>query len=228
MDNNKLKSTALGGIAHNPTFVLVLGMCPTIAMSTSLMSSLGMGLATTAVLILTNTLISLCRKLISDKVRIPCYILIIATMVTIVDMAINRFLPDLYQVLGLFIPLIVVNCIIFARAESFASSNKVGYAALDGLSMGLGFTLSLSILGLIRELLSYGNVAFTFGATERVREILPVFQKPVGGFIMLAVLMAAFNAIYKAVKRTAIDRQNELMQTATNARPENANKGVGA
>ncbi|MDR1094523.1 MAG: electron transport complex subunit E [Clostridiales bacterium] len=227
MDKKKFKSTALNGLVNNPTFVLVLGMCPTIAVSKTLTGALGMGLATTAVLILTNTLIAACRKLISDKVRIPCYILIIATMVTIVDMSIERFLPDLYAILGLFIPLIVVNCIIFARAESFASCNPVGYAALDGLSMGLGFTLSLSVLGAVRELLSYGGLAFTFGAAERAREVMPIFQTPVGGFIMLAVLMAAFNAVYKAVKRAAIDRQNELMRGA-DPRPDKANKGVAA
>jgi len=235
MDKSKFKSTALGGLTNNPAFVLVLGMCPTLATSKTFMSALGMGIATTAVLLMTNVLISLCRKFITDKVRIPCYVLIIATMTTVVDMLIKKFIPGLHGILGIFIPLIVVNCIIFARAESFASANKVGYAAVDGLSMGLGFTAALMILGFIRELLTYGNIKFTFEAVARTKHNLTgseflfgIFAQPIGAFIMLALLMAAFNAVYKAVKGASVDRQNELMKSQTITRPENADKGVTA
>ena len=228
MDKKKFKEVALNGLTNNPIFVLVLGMCPMLAVSKTLMGSIGMGLATTLVLVLTNTLISLCRKLISDKVRIPCYILIIATMVTLVDLLIKKFLPDLDAILGVYIPLITVNCIIFARAESFASSNKVGYAATDGLSMGLGFTAAMAVLGFFREFLSFGSIAFTFGAATYKHDVMPIFQTPVGGLIMLAILMAVFNAVYRALNLKSIDKQNKLMQSSTITRPENADKAVTA
>lgn len=202
-DKNKLKQTALGGIIQNPTFVLVLGMCPTIAASTSLINALGMGLSTMAVLTLSNIFVSLFRKIIPDKVRIPAYILIMATITTVIDLAMQKFLPSLSKSLGVFIPLIVVNCIIFARAEAFASQNKVGYAALDGLSMGAGFTLSLSLLAVIRELLAYGNIMLASPAEDVISEarntFMPIFVTPVGGFITLAVLLAAFSAVYKKI-----------------------------
>ena len=138
MDVKKLKETALGGILNNPVFVLVLGMCPTIGMSTNVTNALGLGLATAFVLIVSNVFVSLLRKIIPDKVRLPSYIIIIATFVTLVQLFLAKFLPALNASIGRFIPLIVVNCIILGRAEAFAGKNSVGYAALDGVSMGLG------------------------------------------------------------------------------------------
>ncbi len=181
MDIKKLKETALGGILNNPVFVLVLGMCPTIGMSTNVTNALGLGLATAFVLVFSNVFVSLLRKVIPDKVRLPSYIIIIATFVTLVQLFLAKFLPSLNASIGRFIPLIVVNCIILGRAEAFASKNSVGYSALDGLSMGLGFTCSLVILGGIRMLL----IAAGFS----------VFSTAAGGFITLGLLMALFNFI---------------------------------
>ncbi|MDE6399161.1 MAG: electron transport complex subunit RsxE [Clostridiales bacterium] len=181
MDTKKLKDTALGGIRNNPVFVLVLGMCPTIGMSTNVQNALGLGLATAFVLIFSNVFISLLRKVIPDKVRLPSYIIIIATFVTLVQLFLTKFLPALNASIGRFIPLIVVNCIILGRAEAFASKNSVGYAALDGVSMGLGFTCSLVILGAIRMAL----IAAGFG----------IFETAAGGFITLGCLMALFNYV---------------------------------
>lgn len=179
MDIKKLKETALGGVLNNPVFVLVLGMCPTIGMSTNVTNALGLGLATAFVLVFSNVFISLLRKVIPDKVRLPSYIIIIATFVTIVQLFLAKFLPSLNSSIGRFIPLIVVNCIILGRAEAFASKNSVGYAALDGVSMGLGFTVALVILGAVRMLLIAAGFA--------------VFGTAAGGFITLGLLMALFN-----------------------------------
>jgi len=229
-DKNKFKQTALGGIIQNPIFVLVLGMCPAIAVSTSLINALGMGAATLIVLVLSNVFISLCRKIIPDKVRIPAYILIIATLTTLIDLAMQKFLPSLSKSLGVFIPLIVVNCIIFARAEAFASSNKVGYAALDGLSIGVGFTLALALLAVLRELLAYGNIVLSSPAEDVIaearNEIMPIFVTPAGGFIMLAILLAAFNAIYKKVTRA--QKEKAIAKEVTQPLPKNASKEVTA
>lgn len=181
MDTKKLKDTALGGIRNNPVFVLVLGMCPTIGMSTNVQNALGLGLATAFVLIFSNIFISLLRKVIPDKVRLPSYIIIIATFVTLVQLFLTKFLPALNASIGRFIPLIVVNCIILGRAEAFASKNSVGYAALDGVSMGLGFTCSLVILGAIRMALIAAG--------------LGIFETAAGGFITLGCLMALFNYV---------------------------------
>lgn len=219
LDKNKLKQTAWGGIVQNPTFVLVLGMCPTIAVSTSLINALGMGAATIIVLTLSNIIVSLCRKAVPDNVRIPAYILIIATLTTIIDLAMKRFTPELSESLGVFIPLIVVNCIIFARAEAFASKNSVGYAAVDGLSMGIGFTLALSLLGLCRELLAYGSISFS---GEHTGEFIPIFAKPAGGFLMLAILLAAFNTVYKKV--TQVQKEKARAAKLTQPLPQNASK----
>ena len=189
----ELKKTAKNGLfSSNPTFKLVLGTCPTLAVTTSMMSGIAMGLATTFVLLFSNILISALRKVIPDKVRIPAYIVIIATFVTLIEMFMSKFLPDLYDTLGVFISLIVVNCIIFARAESFASQNPVLESAADGLFMGLGFTLSLSLIGACREILGSGSILGL--------EILPasfprigLFVLPAGGFLMFGLLMAFFN-----------------------------------
>lgn len=181
MDMKKFKETALGGLLNNPVFVLVLGMCPTIGMSTNVTNALGLGLATAFVLVFSNIFVSLLRKVIPDKVRLPSYIIIIATFVTLVQLFLAKFLPSLNASIGRFIPLIVVNCIILGRAEAFASKNSVGYAALDGISMGLGFTCALVLLGGIRMLLIAAG--FT------------IFESAAGGFITLGLLMALFNYI---------------------------------
>ena len=186
MDKKEIKETLLGGILNNPVFVLVLGTCPTIAKSDTISNALGLGLATAFVLICSNLFISLLRKLIPDKVRLPAYIVIIATFVTIVQLFVAKFLPDLNKSIGAFIPLIVVNCIILGRAEAFASKNNVGYSVLDGISMGIGFTLSLLLMGSIRQGLS------ALGLT--------IFQATAGGFIVFGLLMALFNFVLYEVK----------------------------
>ena len=156
---NKALNTVLNGILReNPVFALVLGMCPTLATTTSAINGMSMGLATTFVLICSNVVISLLKNLIPNKVRIPAFIVVIATFVTMVQLLMQAYLPAIYEVLGLFIPLIVVNCIVLGRAEAFAAKNNVGLSALDGLGMGLGFTLALTLIGAVRELLGTGCV----------------------------------------------------------------------
>ena len=211
MDKKKLKSALFDGvIKNNPTFVLVLGMCPTLAMTTKLSQGFAMGVATMVVLIFSNLLISLLRKIIPERMRIPCYIVIISTFVIMVEMLMKKFLPDLYSVMRTFISLIVVNCIILARAESYASKNGPLYAVADGLSTGLGFTLSLCVMSAVREFLTTGGL---FGAT------IPGFmQMEAGaanafGFIVLAFLMAAFNGVRIFRK----DRDNERLIVAARA-----------
>jgi electron transport complex protein RnfE len=193
---SKASQTVLNGILkENPTFVLVLGMCPTLATTTSAFNGMSMGLATLFVLVCSNVVISLLKNLIPDKVRIPSFIVVIATFVTLVQLLMQAYLPAIYNVLGLFIPLIVVNCIVLGRAEAFAAKNTVGLSALDGIGMGLGFTLALTILGAIRELLGTGAI---FGW-----QIFPdnygalVFVLAPGAFICLAYLMVAANKLQK-------------------------------
>jgi electron transport complex protein RnfE len=190
-----------GIFGENPTFRLVLGMCPTLATSTAVANAFGMGLAATFVLVCSNVIISLLRKIIPDEVRIPCYIVVVATFVTIVDKVMAAGAPGLHQVLGIFIPLIVVNCIILGRAEAFASKNTIGRAFLDGLGMGLGFTLALSILSVIREPLGEGTflVAEDFGF-EGIRVISEdkqalMFILPPGAFITLGLVLAGINKL---------------------------------
>lgn len=180
-----------GLIKENPTWVLVLGMCPTLATTTSAINGLCMGLATTFVLMMSNIVISLLKSVVPDKVRIPCFIVIIATFVTIVQMVMQGFLQSLYESLGLFIPLIVVNCIVLGRAEAFASKNNVWHSFLDGLFMGLGFTWALTLLGIVREALGAGTFfdhSFIGGADGMLLFILAP-----GGFICLGLLMALIN-----------------------------------
>ncbi|MBQ9638745.1 MAG: electron transport complex subunit E [Bacteroidales bacterium] len=180
-----------GLIKENPTWVLVLGMCPTLATTTSAINGLCMGLATAFVLTMSNTVISLLKSLIPDKVRIPAFIVIIAAFVTIVKMFMQAYLPSLFDSLGLFIDLIVVNCIVLGRAEAFASKNNVGQSALDGLFMGLGFTWALTLVGMVRELLGAGALfghSLIGGADGMLMFILPP-----GGFICLGLLMALVN-----------------------------------
>lgn len=182
-----------GIIKENPTFVQVLGMCPTLAVTSSAINGAGMGLSATVVLIGSNIVISLLRKVIPDEIRIPAYITIIATLVTVLQFLLKAYLPELNKSLGIFIPLIVVNCIILGRAEAFASKNGVLDSLFDGLGMGLGFTLSLTVLGIIRELLGNGTV---FG-----KQIMPQAYNPAlimvlapGAFFTLGILMAILNA----------------------------------
>lgn len=183
-----------GLFTNNPTFVQLLGMCPTLAVTTSLANALGMGLSTTAVLICSNLFISILRKHVPPQVRIAAYIVIISGFVTAVEMLLHAFLPSLYASLGLFIPLIVVNCIILARAEAFASKNPPLRSLFDGLAMGLGFTLALSLLGLVRELLGAGTV-LGYDVTPQAVEPMLFFIMPSGAFLTLAFLIAAVNAI---------------------------------
>lgn len=188
-----------GLIKENPTFVQLLGMCPTLAVTTTLQNGLGMGLSATVVLVASNVLISLLRKIIPDKVRIAAYIVIIATFVTLVKMCLEAYLPDLATQLGIFIPLIVVNCIILARAEAFASKNGVGRSAMDGLGMGLGFTGALCIISAVREFFGAG----TIWGIEIYGDILApisIIGMPPGGFIVLGLLVALINYIVEKSK----------------------------
>ena len=183
-----------GLVDENPTFVQIIGMCPTLAVTTSAVNGLGMGLSTTAVLLCSNVAISLLRKVIPDKIRIPAFVVVIATFVTIVGMLLKAYLPALDAALGLFIPLIVVNCIILARAESFASKNNPTESAVDGLGMGLGFSMALTILGAIREILGNGSLfgLSLFGASY---EPMLLFILPPGAFLTLGFLLAGFNKL---------------------------------
>lgn len=184
---SKLKVLTKGLIKENPVLVLVLGMCPTLAVTTSVFNALGMGLATTFVLVMSNMLISLLKNVIPSTVRIPAYIVVIATFVSIVDLVLQGFVPALASSLGLFIPLIVVNCIVLGRAESFASKNSVPDSILDGLGMGLGFTLALSVVGFIRELLGSGSI---FGHTFIEGDGILIFVLAPGAFFVLGFAMA--------------------------------------
>lgn len=195
MKKNKFSIVLNGLIAENPIFVLMLGMCPTLATTTSAINGLGMGLATTFVLIFSNLVISLIKNLVPENVRIPSYIVVIATFVTILDMLMQAYLPSLHESLGLFIPLIVVNCIVLGRAESFASKNKVFDSALDGIGIGLGFTFALGLLGMIRELLGAGTL-FGFRIFPEDYGMLMFILAP-GAFISLAYLIAIVNRIRK-------------------------------
>lgn len=191
---NKMKILTKGLLKENPAFVLVLGMCPSLAVTTSAINALGMGLATTFVLLMSNMLISLLKNVIPNKVRIPAYIVVIATFVTIVDLVLKRFVPPLAESLGLFIPLIVVNCIVLGRAEAFASKNSVLDSVLDGIGMGLGFTLSLFVIGSIREILGSGSFLGLSIPFMKGNEIL-VFVLAPGAFIVLGFVMALVRRI---------------------------------
>lgn len=183
-----------GIIEENPTFVQLLGMCPTLAVTTSVSNAIGMGLSATFVLMCSNLAISLVRKLVPNKIRIAAYVVIIATFVSIVEMLLNAYLPALSESLGMFIPLIVVNCIILARAESFAAKNSPIPSALDGIGMGLGFTGALTIIGTVRELLGNGTILgfSVFGAAYNPALI---FILPPGAFLVLGTIIAVINMI---------------------------------
>ena len=193
--SNGLKTFTNGILKENPTFVLVLGMCPTLATTTSAINGMAMGLATMFVLVCSNVVISLLKNLIPDKVRIPAFIVVIATFVTIVQLTLQAYLPAINDVLGLFIPLIVVNCIVLGRAEAFAAKNSVGLSALDGLGMGLGFTLALTLLGAIRELLGSGSVFGLHVYSDHYASL--IFVLAPGAFIALAYLLAVVNKLQK-------------------------------
>ena len=195
MSNNRLSLIWKGIIKENPTFVLILGMCPTLGTTTSAINGLGMGVATMAVLILSNIFIAMIKNLIPDKVRIPAFIVVIASFVTVVDMLMQAFVPSLYASLGVFIPLIVVNCIILGRAEAFASKNGILDSALDGVGIGLGFTLSLTTIGAVREVLGNGAI---FGISLGIGDYMPlVFVLAPGAFLVLGFLMVLFNKYLK-------------------------------
>ena len=190
-----LKPLYNGIIKENPTFVLMLGMCPTLAVTTSAINGMGMGLTTMVVLIMSNFVISALRKIIPSRMRIPAYIVIVASLVTVVQLLLQAYIPSLYDTLGIYIPLIVVNCIILGRAEAFASKNKAIPSMLDGLGMGLGFTLSLTLLGTIREILGSGK-AFNFPIFNENYGML-IFVLAPGAFLALGYLIAIVNRIRK-------------------------------
>lgn len=189
-----------GLVKENPTFVLMLGMCPTLAVTTSAINGIGMGLSTTAVLIMSNMLISILRKIIPDSVRMPAFIVVVASFVTIVDFLLEGFVPDLYSSLGLYIPLIVVNCIILGRAESYASKNPVLPSIFDGVGMGLGFTVGLTSIGIVRELIGAGQI-FGFQVMPDSYEPLTIFILAPGAFFVLACLVALQNKVKKSMAR---------------------------
>ena len=190
---NYFKTIINGIIKENPTFVLLLGMCPTLATTTSAVNGLGMGVATMFVLICSNTFISLLKNLIPDGVRIPCYIVVIASFVTLLQMLMQAYVPDLYKTLGIFIPLIVVNCVILGRAEAFAAKNNILASICDGIGIGIGFTLALTVLGFVRELLGNGAV-FGYRIFPESMNML-VFVLAPGAFITLGLLLAIVNKV---------------------------------
>ena len=194
-----------GIVKENPTLVLLLGMCPTLAVSTRAMNGIGMGLSTTAVLICSNLVISLLRKTIPDEVRLPAYIVIVASLVTVTELLIEAYLPSLYTELGIYIPLIVVNCIILGRAEAYANKHAPMLSVMDGLGMGVGFTLALTVAGALREILGNGTV---FGAQLLPSGVDPIgiFIQPPGAFLVIAFIIAVMNALgIKTRQRKLVD-----------------------
>lgn len=198
---NKYVERLYNGIMkENPTFVMMLGMCPTLAVTTSAINAIGMGLSTTVVLILSNMLISMLRKIIPDSVRMPAFIVVVASFVTMVQFLLQGFIPSLYDSLGLYIPLIVVNCIILGRAESYASKNPVLLSMCDGIGMGLGFTFGLTCIGIVRELIGAGKI---FGLQQMPSGYEPVtiFILAPGAFLVLAFIVAGRNKIIKTLEK---------------------------
>ncbi|MBR3357837.1 MAG: electron transport complex subunit E [Solobacterium sp.] len=192
--NKYLERLYNGIIRENPTLILMLGMCPTLAVSTRAFNGIGMGLSTTAVLILSNLVISLLRKHIPDQVRLPSYIVIVASMVTVTELLIEAYLPALYEALGIYIPLIVVNCIILGRAEAYASKNPPVLSIMDGLGMGIGFTIALTLAGLVREVIGNGT-AFGMQILPAGVEPIGIFVQPPGAFLVIALFIAIMNAM---------------------------------
>ena len=210
-ETKTLRSVFMNGIlSENPTFRLLLGMCPTLAISTAVSQGIGMGLASTFVLVFSNLVISLLRNVIPEKVRIPSFVVVIATFVTIVDLLLKAFLPSLSQSLGVYIPLIVVNCIIFARAESFAFKNPPMLALADGLGMGLGFTLAITLLSAVREVIGSGTF-LGVQVMPAAYHPMAIIIRPPGGFLTLGILLLVVNAAVKAFeKRKAAKAKEEL------------------
>ena len=223
MKTNFGKIAKDGLLSSNPTLKLVLGTCPTLALTTMAMNGIGMGLAVTFVLICSNVIISALRKVIPNEVRIPAFVLIIATFVTMVRLALDYAMPDLYESLGLYLPLIVVNCIILARAESFASKNGILASACDGLFMGLGFTLALTLMGAFREILGSGKI---FG--YRLWDFsIDFFASSAGAFFTFALFIAAFNAVSEKIKRDKEFKAYKSMLSAGVAEKTAAETHVG-
>ena len=204
MESKKLSVLTNGIIKENPVLRLMLGTCPTLAVTTAAINGIGMGIAATIVLVCSNLVISLLRNFIPDKVRIPAFITIIAGFVSVVQMLVKAFTPALDEALGVFLPLIVVNCIILARAEMFASKNPVLPSVLDGLGMGIGFTATLTLMGAIRELLGAGSL-FSFPITANVIDPMVIFLLPPGGFFVFGILVALSNAIAKKQGKVVVE-----------------------
>lgn len=193
-----------GLVKENPTFVLMLGMCPTLAVTTLAVNGIGMGLTTTVILALSNVMISALRKVIPDGVRMPAYIVIVASFVTIVQFLLQAYLPNLYDSLGIYIPLIVVNCIILGRAEAYASKNPVIPSFFDGLGMGLGFTVGLTAIGIVRELIGSGKI-FGFQVMPSAYEPVTIFILAPGAFLVLTLLVALQNRVKRSLKKKGIE-----------------------
>jgi Na+-translocating ferredoxin:NAD+ oxidoreductase subunit E len=189
--NNSFKELIKGLIRENPTFILMLGLCPTLAVSVSLVNGLGMGAAATFVIIFSNILIALLKDVIPDKVRIPCYIVVIATFVTITELVMKAYFPPLNRALGIYVPLIVVNCIVLGRAEAFASKNKILASLMDGIGMGIGFTLALLLISGIRELLGTGKL-FGYNVFNNFEPVL-IIAMPSGALLVIGLLLGLFN-----------------------------------
>lgn len=214
----KIYELTKGIIKENPLFVLLLGTCPSLATTTSLEAAIGMGILFTFVLIESNVVISLLRKIIPSQIKIPCYIVIIATFVTIVKMLSEAFLPELYSTLGVFISLIVVNCIVLGRAEAFASKNSVGASFLDGVGMGIGYTFALVIMAFVREVLGTGGLTFgeifTFipyvSFTPLVNYAMSIFTMPAGAFLVLGAILAIL--AYSANKKANLEKVNAKLE----------------
>jgi len=210
MRKDKLNILTNGIVKSNPTFRLVLGTCPTLAVTTQAINGLAMGAAVTFVLLCSNVMISLLKRVIPDRVRIPAFVVIIATFVTVVQMVMRKFLPSLYEALGVFLPLIVVNCIILARAEAFASCNPVADSALDGLGMGLGFTCSLTLIGIVREFLGAGSFfGLPIGSLGNVS--MTIFILPAGGFLVYGTLMALVNFLMRLSENRKFEAEKKTL-----------------
>ena len=193
-----------GLVKENPTFVLMLGMCPTLAVTTLAVNGIGMGLTTTVILALSNVMISALRKVIPDGVRMPAYIVIVASFVTIVQFLLQAYLPNLYDSLGIYIPLIVVNCIILGRAEAYASKNPVIPSFFDGLGLGLGFTVGLTAIGIVRELIGSGKI-FGFQVMPSAYEPVTIFILAPGAFLVLTLLVALQNRVKRSLEKKGIE-----------------------
>lgn len=205
--NSPVERLYNGIYKENPTFVMMLGMCPTLAVTTSAMNGLGMGLTTTVILTMSNMIISMLRKVIPDRVRVPAFIVVIASFVTIVEFLLKAYIPSLYASLGIYIPLIVVNCIILGRAESYASKNGLVGSIFDGIGMGLGFTVGLTSIGAVRELIGAGQI-FGLQIMPAAYEPIAIFVLAPGAFFVLAFLVAAMNKFQIGCARKGIDKSD--------------------